>query len=327
MKISIIIPVYKVENYIADCLRSVFAQTYEGEIECILVDDCGCDNSMHIAEQLIGQYNGGIQFVILHHGYNRGLSAARNTGMDAAHGDYICFLDSDDEITPNCIKELTDPLKNTQCDVVIGGIKTIGDDHLQVFLKLKLDNTELNENEIGRSYLTRSWNMMAQAKLYNINFLKREHLSFKEGLIHEDELWSFQIACLAKKICIVNSNVYLYYVRCNGITGNQTLFKKMMVFKVIVHEMALFLKNRRIKNRYMYVFMHHYLYTVLKYFSNDYNNFKDSYSYMVSVTRFPLIIRLKSNGKSIRLQIRDLHYFMPRKIGVIWEYYLLRMVG
>lgn len=327
MKISIIIPVYNVKDYIIKCLESVSAQTYEDELECILVDDCGSDDSMALVNSYLSKYEGRICYKTLRHERNRGLSAARNTAMEEATGDYVFFLDSDDEITPNCIKELTDPLKNTQCDVVIGGIKTIGDDHLQVFLKLKLDNTELNENEIGRSYLTRSWNMMAQAKLYNINFLKREHLSFKEGLIHEDELWSFQIACLAKKICIVNSNVYLYYVRCNGITGNQTLFKKMMVFKVIVHEMALFLKNRRIKNRYMYVFMHHYLYTVLKYFSNDYNNFKDSYSYMVSVTRFPLIIRLKSNGKSIRLQIRDLHYFMPRKIGVIWEYYLLRMVG
>ncbi len=327
MKISIIIPVYNVKDYIIRCLESVSAQTYEDELECILVDDCGSDDSMALVNSYLSTYEGSIIYKTLHHERNRGLSAARNTAMEVATGDYIFFLDSDDEITPNCIKELTAPLKISQYDVVIGGIKTIGDDNLHEVLKLKLDNTELNENEIGRSYLKRSWNMMAQAKLYNKNFLKREHLTFKEGLIHEDELWSFQIACLAKKITIVNSDVYLYYIRCNGITGSQTLSKKMIIFKEIVHEMALFMKSRGINNRYLYVHMHHYLYTVLKYFLNDYNYFKESYNYMVSETKFPLIIRLKNNGKSIRLQIRDLHYFLPKRIGVIWEFYILQMVG
>ena len=77
-KISIIIPIYNVEEYIEECLQSVMRQTYKGEIECILVDDCGKDNSIAIAEQLIADYTGSIAFRILHHEHNRGLSAARN---------------------------------------------------------------------------------------------------------------------------------------------------------------------------------------------------------------------------------------------------------
>jgi glycosyltransferase involved in cell wall biosynthesis len=71
-------------------------QTYEGDIECIVVDDCGTDGSMGIVNKLILEYNGPIMFKILHHTHNRGLSAARNTGISNASGDYLLFLDSDD---------------------------------------------------------------------------------------------------------------------------------------------------------------------------------------------------------------------------------------
>lgn len=92
-KISIIIPVYNVAEYITECLQSVIRQTYQGEIECIIVEDCGTDNSIAVAERLIAEYRGSIEFRILHHERNRGLSAARNTGTDAATGDYIYYLD------------------------------------------------------------------------------------------------------------------------------------------------------------------------------------------------------------------------------------------
>ena len=102
VRISIIVPIYNVEPYIERCLRSVMIQTYSN-IECILVDDCTLDNSMKICDCLLGNYIGPIEFKVLHHDHNRGLSAARNTGTDAATGEYIFYLDSDDEITPDSI--------------------------------------------------------------------------------------------------------------------------------------------------------------------------------------------------------------------------------
>ena len=89
MRLSIIIPVYNVEPYIEDCLRSVMRQTYQGAMECLIVDDCGTDDSMAIAERTIATYEGPIVFQVLHHERNRGLSAARNTGTLAAKGDYL----------------------------------------------------------------------------------------------------------------------------------------------------------------------------------------------------------------------------------------------
>ena len=104
--VSIIIPTYNVEAYIRECLESVAAQTYEGNIECIIVDDCGTDNSIAVAEQFITEYKGCIDFRILHREKNGGLSAARNSGTDAATGDYIFYLDSDDLLFPNSIADL-----------------------------------------------------------------------------------------------------------------------------------------------------------------------------------------------------------------------------
>ena len=99
MKVSIIIPVYNVSLYIERCIKSVMSQTYQ-DIECILVNDATPDDSIAIAERLIADYNGTIQFRILNHEHNKGQSTARNTGIDASTGDYLYFLDSDDEITP-----------------------------------------------------------------------------------------------------------------------------------------------------------------------------------------------------------------------------------
>ena len=86
MTVSIIIPVYNVAPYIEACLKSVMGQTYTGLMECIVVDDCGTDNSMAIVERVIDEYDGAIHFHIEHHHSNRGLSAARNTGIAKANG-------------------------------------------------------------------------------------------------------------------------------------------------------------------------------------------------------------------------------------------------
>ena len=118
-KISIIIPVYNVEPYISECLQSVMRQTYQGSMESLVVDDCSTDKSIEIAEKLIAEYDGPIEFRMLHHKHNRGLSAARNTGVENANGDYVLFLDSDDHITDDCLDVLTGPLKEKDYDMVL----------------------------------------------------------------------------------------------------------------------------------------------------------------------------------------------------------------
>ena len=86
--ISIIIPIYNVEDYVAECLNSVISQTYDhSKIECIIVDDCTPDKSMDVVNKIIGVYNGEMNFITRRHKENQGLSAARNTGISIATGE------------------------------------------------------------------------------------------------------------------------------------------------------------------------------------------------------------------------------------------------
>ena len=101
--ISIIIPIYNVQDYIIECLDSIASQTYTAGVECILVDDCGNDNSMKMVNDYLDSYKGEIDFRIVKHEHNRGLSAARNTGIMDAKGKYVLFVDSDDSISDQCL--------------------------------------------------------------------------------------------------------------------------------------------------------------------------------------------------------------------------------
>ena len=103
--ISIIVPIYNVEEFIAECLQSVVAQTYR-DYELILVDDCGTDGSMSVAARFASHPALEGKMRILRHDRNRGLSAARNTGTAAAKGKYVLFLDSDDILAPDCLQLL-----------------------------------------------------------------------------------------------------------------------------------------------------------------------------------------------------------------------------
>lgn len=119
MKISIITTVYNIENYIKKCLESLLAQTYKN-LEIIIVDDCGEDNSMKIVESISDE-----RIKIIHHSENLGAGQARKTGIEAATGDYIITIDGDDWISPTFIEDLVNNAKETNADIVSGGITIV----------------------------------------------------------------------------------------------------------------------------------------------------------------------------------------------------------
>lgn len=119
MNISVIVPVYNVEPYIERCLRSIMKQTFTKEVECILVNDCTPDNSIKIAEKLINEYTGDIQFRIVSHKQNRGIAAVRNTGITEAKGNYTIQIDSDDYIDPDMLEKLYTEAISCNADIVM----------------------------------------------------------------------------------------------------------------------------------------------------------------------------------------------------------------
>jgi len=210
--VSIIIPVYNTEPYIEACLQSVMQQTYDGAMECILVDDCGTDNSITIAQQMIVAYTGTIQFVILHHNQNRGLSAARNTGIAAAKGEYVFLLDSDDEITIDCIeKMMAIAIKDTTIEVVQGRhLSHRKDETSSAYPRIRV--THACSNDEVRRCLFLHFQIPASAcnKLMKLSLIKDNHLSFMEGLLYEDIPWTFHWLKYASNVWFIPDVTYLY---------------------------------------------------------------------------------------------------------------------
>ena len=215
--ISVVVPVYEVEPYINDCLESVGAQTMADGVECILVDDRGGDRSIERAEAFIAAYNGDVEFRIVRHQRNRGVSSARNTGVSSARGKYVCFLDSDDWITPDCLQLLYDAAESAQADVAIADFKVVGAEDVYIHLKVA-DGAVLRGSEVLHSYALRKWTLVVWGKLYRRDYLRRANLQFKEGLLCEDELWSYNLACTARSMIAVGRKIYVYRLRPNSST-------------------------------------------------------------------------------------------------------------
>lgn len=217
---SIIIPIYNVAPYIEMCIRSVIEQTTTESIECILVDDCGTDNSVEIAENLLANYQGNIQFHLVHHEHNRGLSAARNTGVEKSCGEWLYFLDSDDSIIPVCIELMLDKAnKYPQSEIVFAGANATAKNFLWMDnSKKNLPEYSEDPNWLQLSMLKRLYlGMAAWNKLISRHFFYDNKLFFIEGLILEDEVWNMQVARCLKSASFLTINTYNYTCREDSI--------------------------------------------------------------------------------------------------------------
>lgn len=223
MDVSIVIPVYNVAPYIIRCLNSVKNQTYEGSMECILVDDCGMDDSMELVNGFVYAYQGKISFRIVRHSGNMGLSVARNTGIDEATGEYVYFLDSDDWIDPECIASMMAMTERYPGVEMVQAGALSSEDHLQQWLGLR-DST-LPEYIETKSLIKpvmldrRQIPVTAWNRLIKRSIIIENGLYFRPGIIHEDELWTFQIARYLNSLAILKQNVYHYETRESGITS------------------------------------------------------------------------------------------------------------
>lgn len=215
MLFSIIIPVYNVEKYLRDCLDSVVGQTF-ADWEAICVDDGSTDGSAVILEEYAEKDS---RFEIISQS-NGGLSAARNTGMKAAMGDYIVFLDSDDWIEDNALEILSNELDDEDM-LCFSGRRYFERDglyHDADMLKERSYASGMdyyNENALqSRDFAF----VCVVLRAYRRTFLIENSLWFKEGIYHEDNLFT-PIACYyAKKVRQVSDCLYDYRVRANSIT-------------------------------------------------------------------------------------------------------------
>lgn len=243
MKVSIVIPVYNVSDYIEECLLSALNQTYE-ELEILLVDDASPDESMAKARKIVDAHPCKDKVHFLSHDENRGLSAARNTGIRNSIGEFLFFLDSDDMLPSDAIEILVKAMNGIYADFVIGEYELLGsNDRLKYPETELMDGTCLADQDIADKLFARLWHGMAWNKLVRRRMFTEQSCWFYEGILHEDILWSFCLAARASELLVAKKITYKYRVRPGSITqkmSDRNFDSLEIVFREIVKEM----KNR-----------------------------------------------------------------------------------
>lgn len=242
MKISIIIPIYNVEQYLSRCLDSVTNQTYSN-LEIILINDGSKDSCLEICKD----YQKRDSRIIIIDKINEGVSVARNTGIETATGKYIGFVDPDDWIEPDMYENMYNTIEKYKCSIAFcnyskdrknrRSYKTIKTKK-NVLGKLDIIN-ELIANMIGiEDILPKYYTVMGSVWrcLYNREFLNKFELRFKPGItIMEDLLFNIQALIYCDKVCIDSG--YYYHYMINKTSSLHTYNKKMWQDNVEVHNM------------------------------------------------------------------------------------------
>ena len=210
--VSIIVPVYGVEKYIQRCIESVIIQECNNvKIECIIIDDCSQDESMRIVEKMLHNYSGGIIFQIVRHQTNRGLSAARNTGIKAARGEFLLFVDSDDYLKPGAIYTMLDACRAVpQIDVIVGNAYVREAESNQYALDARSPVLFDSREEILRSMCQLRIGHSAWNKLVSRRLVVDNHIYFEEGLLYEDILWTSQLFTHVERLMLLPQVTYVY---------------------------------------------------------------------------------------------------------------------
>ncbi len=225
--VSIIVPVYNVEDYIQDCLNSILSQTYE-LIEVIVVDDGSTDKSGSLCDEF-SQKDSRIMVI---HQCNKGLSGARNAGLALANGKYVTFVDSDDVISPFFIEILCSEIDKS--DIVCGDFCAVPEGFKntdEILTSEEFFKTVIfsNKDAIREVYNNRfhGVDFISCSKLYNASLFKDYNISFPEGKIHEDTFTTYKLFYFARKISYIDKKMYFYRQREGSITRSSFNIKKM----------------------------------------------------------------------------------------------------
>lgn len=206
-KVSLLIPIYSVEQFIERCARSLFGQTYS-DLEFVFVNDCTPDRSVEILQKVMEEYDGRRSFVrIINHERNRGLAATRNTALDNATGEFVCLVDSDDWMSPDAIEVLVNKQLENDDDLVSGNRLVHYPEMENVWLERKYQDKE----EMTMQMMLHSWDHLITGRLVRNTLFTDNGLRWNEGLdIAEDRFMMSLLAYHAQRFDTVDSVVYHY---------------------------------------------------------------------------------------------------------------------
>jgi len=240
-KVSVIVPIYKVEPYLKRAVASILHQTYHN-LEIILVDDGSPDQCGRICDDYAKEDN---RITVIHK-ENGGLSDARNAGLDAAHGEYIVFVDSDDFIAEDYVETLMQCLKEYDADVAMCSyavtasvefdesiFKASRDETVEVCDRRELLNNLYDANHKDATYFIVSWNKIYKASLW-------QDVRFPKGRIHEDEATTYKIYDRAQKGVYLHRPLYGYFTAPSSITRDRFNIKRLQWMDALDDRIAYF---------------------------------------------------------------------------------------
>lgn len=219
--ISVIVPVYNVELYLKDCVESLLNQTYKN-LEIILVDDGSTDNSGVMCDEY-GNKSGVIRVI---HQRNGGLSNARNTGLKAAKGHYVCFVDSDDYVNESYLQILYSSVEENHCPIAECGVLKFNDGEDLVLAEtsqkphLYSSKEWLTESGVGDFLNCAAWNKIYERALF-------DDIQFPDGRVYEDEATTYKLVYKANRVYRCYQKLYYYRVRSNSIITSNITEKKL----------------------------------------------------------------------------------------------------
>lgn len=218
MFLSIIIPVYNVEKYIKRCLLSCLQQNIPSYMyEIIIVNDGTQDDSMNIVNSIRNKEHN----ITIINKSNGGLSSARNAGLKIAKGDYIWFIDSDDFVEINILKQIEHIITDNNPQVIVLDAEIIyeNNNHKEIKKRALTPGIIVSGSEVYHKSFVYPYSG-AQFYLYRTSFLKENDLQFIEGKLYEDILFTSQILALAWKCIYIDQVVYYYCIRDGSITNS-----------------------------------------------------------------------------------------------------------
>lgn len=231
--VSVIVPVYKVEAYLDDCVVSLLEQTYQ-DLEIILVDDGSPDSCGDICDRW-AEKDSRIKVV---HKENGGLSDARNAGLKHAHGEYVYFVDSDDRITRNAIQSAVEYSKMYDADIVISTMR-----RTQNSGEVKIASGNELFQEMFLRYFWEAW-----GKLYKRTLIAERN--FPKGKLYEDIAYTPYVILDAKTVVHMDDGAYLYTVREDSIMGKAKTVIKADLVENIEELLAYLKKNYKMQSQF-----------------------------------------------------------------------------
>lgn len=302
-KISIIIPIYNVEQFLPKCLDSIIKQTYKN-LEIILVNDGSTDT----CPQICDKYATKDSRIKVIHKENGGLSDARNAGFQFVTGDYLAFVDSDDLVSLDFYENLLKISIQKNADIVESGILKFTDE--KDLQNLQQDNSvEEFETEKALELLMKEqlkqvvWN-----KLYKTNIVN--NLLFEKGKIHEDEFWTYQIFARAKKIVKTNYPLYFYRQQEESIMAEKYSIRRLSGVEAREKRLEFMEKN----------FPNLTNLAVAKFWHSAFNNYQ-------AIVRNPKLdedfYHRKNILEKIKKNIKPIHYANWKTKDVLWLKFFL----